>query len=431
MSAEQSQMQDRITKEDREILRELAKRKVAFAHSPENVERRRLWYAHLSGKGERPMVLAEHVGIMDSSRPFMPELKCAGDFARGIEGGIVQELWRVENLCDDYVVEPYINTHWHVAIGNYGVETVWHESPSATHLSAKRWDPPLKNLSDDLCKLQPRSCNVDKEASLAGKALLEEIFDGILPVRFRGGYWWTLGMTQEAVFLVGMEGLMMSMYDDPDGLHGLMRFLLQDHLRVTRWLEEEGLLSLNNENDYTGSGSMGYTTELPSSRSMDAQQVKREDLWVLLESQETVGVGPELFEEFIYPYQKQIAETFGLVYYGCCEPVHTRWHILRNMPNLRSVSVSPWCDQAFMAEALGREYIFSRKPNPALISTTVFDESAIRQDIRSTLDAGGDCSLEIIMKDVHTLNNEPHRLRQWVEIAREEIDINNGPSRSV
>lgn len=74
-----------------------------------------------------------------------------------------------------------------------------------------------------------------------------------------------------------------------------------------------------------------------------------------------------------------------------------------------------------MADALGCDFVFSRKPNPALISTERFDETAIRADIRRTLEAARGCRLEIIMKDVHTLNNEPARLARWVRIAREEI----------
>jgi len=77
-----------------------------------------------------------------------------------------------------------------------------------------------------------------------------------------------------------------------------------------------------------------------------------------------------------------------------------------------------------MAEALKRDYVFSRKPNPALISTERFDESAIRADIRETLDTAGECRLELIMKDVHTLANEPQRLARWVQLAREEIAAN-------
>ena len=85
------------------------------------------------------------------------------------------------------------------------------------------------------------------------------------------------------------------------------------------------------------------------------------------------------------------------------------------------MSVSPWADERFMADALDRAVVFSRKPNPTLISTARFDEAAIRADLRQTLEAARDCRLEIIMKDVHTLNNEPERLPRWVQIAREEI----------
>jgi hypothetical protein len=73
-----------------------------------------------------------------------------------------------------------------------------------------------------------------------------------------------------------------------------------------------------------------------------------------------------------------------------------------------------------MAQAVGRNCVFSRKPNPTLISTQVFDEDAIRADLRQTIEAARDCRLEIVMKDVHTLNNEPERLPRWVQLAREE-----------
>jgi len=33
----------------------------------------------------------------------------------------------------------------------------------------------------------------------------------------------------------------------------------------------------------------------------------------------------------------------------------------------------------------------------------------------------GDCVLEIIMKDTHTVQNEPRRITRWVEIALEEV----------
>ena len=74
-----------------------------------------------------------------------------------------------------------------------------------------------------------------------------------------------------------------------------------------------------------------------------------------------------------------------------------------------------------MAEACGRRYSYSRKPNPALISTERFDEDAIREDLRRTLRIAAGCNVEFIMKDVHTLAGHPERLARWVDLAREVI----------
>ena len=68
----------------------------------------------------------------------------------------------------------------------------------------------------------------------------------ICPTRFRGPFYWTMGMTILAIDLIGLENLMLSMYDNPTGLHRLMAFLRDDHLAFAGWLEREGLLSLNN-----------------------------------------------------------------------------------------------------------------------------------------------------------------------------------------
>jgi hypothetical protein len=73
-----------------------------------------------------------------------------------------------------------------------------------------------------------------------------------------------------------------------------------------------------------------------------------------------------------------------------------------------------------MAKNLGKDYVYSRKPNPALICVS-FDEDAIRKDIRNTLEAAGNCALEFIMKDTHTVQNDPSRITRWVEIALEEV----------
>ncbi len=410
------------------VLRALAARKARAAASAVNAERRARWLRH-NGLGHTPpLVLAEISGVMDETVPET-SLQCADEWARGVERGLRAELYEHEVLKDDHVVEPWIACNWRVQATPYvdPSETSIHvPRRDDRKLGARRWDPPLTDLARDFGKLRQRVFSVDREGTLAERDLLDEVFQGILPARIRGAHWWTFGMTWTVIDLIGLENLMLFMYDDPEGLHRLMRFLHDDHAAFASWLEREGLLTLNNGSDYTGSGSRGHCRELPAPGFASAGPAapsgpaRTRDLWLLLESQETVGVGPRQFEEFIFPYQLDLAARFGLVYYGCCEPVHGRWDVLKRIPNLRSVSVSPWADEAVMAGALAGRYVYSRKPNPSQVSTGIFDESAIRSDLARTFTIAKDCDVEIIMKDVHTLRGHPGRLARWVQLAREE-----------
>lgn len=416
-----------VPQADVDVVRRLAERKRQLADDPVNRERRDLWYRHDSGTTGRPMVLAEVGGIRDASHPLdgLP-VECEHPWARGVERGLRTEIWQFEELRDDHVVEPYACAGWQVQVSGYGVDVVQHQPDFDGTLGARRWDSPIDDIDRDFDRLQPRTYSVDREATATAVECLTALLGEALPVQIRGGFWWTLGMTWTAIELIGLEGLMMAMYDHPDGLHRLMGFLRDDSLAYARWLEDQGLLSLNNRNDYIGSGSMGYTRDLPASDTGGNGHVRPADQWVLLESQETVGVGPELFGEFIFPYQLSIAAEFGKCYYGCCEPVHSRIEVLKRLPNLARISVSPWADEEIMARECGTDIAFSRKPNPTLISTEVFDEGAILADLRTTLQTAAGCRVEFAMKDVHTLSNEPGRLARWVELARQAIDESTG-----
>ena len=413
-----------------DVLRGLAERKARSASTALNQGRREDWYRHNALQGTRPMILAEIQGVMDETVPDSA-LVCAHPVARRLERSLRHDLYLHEAVRDDFVMEPWIDIPWKVAATPYVPESelsIHVPKRDDGKIGARRWDPPIRDISRDFGKLRKREFSVDREGTLAEKADLEAVFEGILPVRIRGAYWWTFGMTWTIIDLIGLESLMLFMYDDPEGLHRLMRFVHDDHVDFAAWLEENGLLNLNNENDYIGSGSRGHVRELPGpglppqQAGSPSRPARSKDLWLLLESQETVGVGPEQFEQFVFPYQLDLAVRFGLVYYGCCEPVHSRWKVIQKIPNLRSVSVSPWADEAFMAEALHGKYVYSRKPNPAHVSTSIFDETAIRADIRHTFEVARGCDIEIVMKDVHTLNGHPERLGRWVQIAREESD---------
>jgi hypothetical protein len=408
-----------VDPQDVTLLRDLYRRQRDIAQDPIMQVRKSQWKAHSALQSFQPMFLAETQGVLDELIP-LKSLQCHEPWARGIERQLRDLIFRYEHVGDDYVVEPWINIGWQIETGNYGFDIAKVRAENDGKLGSYHWDPPIKDMQNDLGKLCDRSLQVDREMTSLWKTFLEDLFGDILPVRIRAAYWWTTGLTSTAIDLIGMETLMTAMYDDPAGLHRLMSFLSDETMHYLDWFEREGLLTLNNENDYVGSGGIGYTDCLPCSTSRSDGPAQLKDMWGLSESQETVGVSPAMFEEFVFQYQVPITNRFGLVYYGCCEPIHNRIKIIKRLPNLRSLSVSPWCNQELMADELGTNYIFCRKPNPALISTEHFDEATIRDDVRSTLRAaGGRCPLEFAMKDVHTLNNEPLRLGRWVALARE------------
>jgi len=146
---------------------------------------------------------------------------------------------------------------------------------------------------------------------------------------------------------------------------------------------------------------------------------------VLLESQETVGVGPEQFGEFIFPYQDAIARRFGRVYYGCCEPVHTRWHILAKMAKPPPREHFALVQRGIHGRGAWPQLRLQPQANPAIVSTERFDEDLIRRDLRDTMLATRKhgCTVEIVMKDVHTLSGQPNRLTRWVELARQATEL--------
>ncbi len=408
---------DQLPPNDRQILRDLARRVAEIAADPVMKERAELWRRHASLDSPRPMILAETGGVLNELIPES-DYQCTSDWARGWESVLRDKIFTYEQVDDDSVITPTIDYHWQINIGDYGVVPEKHTTEGEKKTSY-RWDPPIQDLDEDFDKLHQRELSVDREATRREGHRLKELFGDILDVRLHGNPWWTMGLTWSAVDLVGLDRLMLHMMDNPEGVHRLMEFLRDDHLHLINWAESEGLLTLNNEDHYVGSGSLGYTEELPQDDWAEGDDVRLKDIWGLSESQETVGVSPDMFAEFIFPYQLPIIEKFGLSYYGCCEPVHERWDTIKQIPNLRRVSVSPWCDQEMMAEALGQDYIFCRKPNPAQISTDDWDEDAIRADLQKTVDVAAGCPLEIVMKDVHTVADQPRRLGRWVELARE------------
>jgi hypothetical protein len=256
----------RLTKRDRQILRLLAWHRRELSALPVMAERRRLWRDIAGLRAERPVVLTE---LREAPDDLVPEsaLECEEPWTRGLE-----RHWRLELahevVGDDYVFEPFVACPWQIQASDFGVTPRRRRAASDHGRGAEAWDAPVRDLDRDFDQLRPRTFTVDREATQSRVELLEEVADGILEVRRRGVYWWSMGLTWAAIDLVGLEGLMYALVDNPAGVRRLMAFLCDDQGAMLDWLERERLLSLNNENDSLASGTLGRRrTGLPERRS--------------------------------------------------------------------------------------------------------------------------------------------------------------------
>ena len=404
-----------ISAVDRARLRELASRVADLAQRPIERAKRDLWYSHNVLEPTRPLIFCDPENGWNEIIPAA-DLACEGELARVWEMSLRKEIFWGEQMQDDRVILPEFD------VPHVYEETDWgmHETRiGGEHGGAYTWDAPLKDYSL-LENLHFPQIVINQTATQKRLQLAGDTLGDLLLVRLKTIWWWTLGLTQTLVYLRGLTPFLMDFIDQPEGLHKVMAFLRDGTMERLDFLEQNDLLSHNNDGTYVGSGGFGWSKELPQADF--SGRVRTLDTWGFAESQETSTISPRMFAEFILPYQLPILQRFGLNCYGCCEPLDNRWKAVETIPRLRRVSISPWANLPVMAERLGPRYILSLKPNPADLAAQTFDEERIRSGLRESvrIAQAHNCRLEIIMKDNHTIANDPRRVVRWVEIARQE-----------
>lgn len=402
-----------IDERDRGVLRRLAEKIAFYADRPEEREKRELWRKHNDLEPTRPIVFCDPENGWNEIITE-DQLLCRGTLARRWEIVMRKEIFWVEQMKDDKVIEPYFDIGYTHTEDDWGVHIEQLEGKGGSYV----WDAALKD-DKDLERLHAPVFEIDFETTNRTIEVAENIFGDLLTVRLVGIWWWSLGMTLDLALLRGLEQMMYDMMERPELVHRIMGILRDGYMKKLDYLEENGLLSSNTD-QYVGSGGFGYTNQLPNEKGTG--KIITEEMWGFCESQETVGVSPDMFAEFIFPYQFSLLQRFGLNCYGCCEPLDSRWHVIKKIPNLRRVSVSPWADLGKMADYLEDKYVFSMKPPPSDLARSAIDEAAIRKKLRKALEITSGCRVEIIMKDNHTIGNNPENVIRWTKIAREEAE---------
>ena len=416
-----------LPKVELERLRSLARQQAEIAALPIMAKRRKKWLDMNDGvPGARPPFAIESNGF---DRDFMPAslFQCTSEQGRRLEGMFLRHIRHHEVFNDDHVCPDTLDIGWNVAHNEFGIQIKTEYARDAEGVvTGYHFDCPLKDLSNGFDQIRPATYTLDKEGTLAQKAFLEEHFGDILPVVIRGGSMWGC-ITQRLIRLMTMETFFVEMYDHPETLHRLLAMLTDNIKRLVLLQEEEGLLTLNNGNQSTCGTCFNFTTRLPKRDIPCGGKVLLKDLWGYMDSQETVGLSPAMFNEFCLPYYQELAAMNGRNYWGCCEPADPLWEkSLSKLPNLGAVSISRWANQEVMAEALdGTGIVFSRKPDPNLLSVfRDLDEEAWKKEIRTTLDivTRRNVPFEFVVRDVYSMHGNLDKARRAVELAQAEID---------
>ena len=392
--------------QQRNTVRALARQVVELAKSDEYEARRKRWRdVNALRKPDRFPVYCRPVGAWGE---LLPEssLACSDPLCRSAERALRMHLIKHE-IGDDDPIEPY----WSVN-ATFDQHTPYTWGVPIRHISsntpggAYKFDPPLKTEAD-FDKLMLPEYTYNEENTKRLLIQMQEFFGDSMEVRLTCGIPLHPGLGGMAVELRGLDQLMYDMADRPDLVHRLMKHLQEGVLKAMKAYEDTGMLTLNN------TGPM-YCSDPPRE---DANNIKLRDLWGMTESQEFQEVSPAMWEEFLLSYQIPILSKYWLVSYGCCENLTRKIEGVLKIPTLRIFVSSAWTDLRKVIEAVGDKYTIMWRQKA---TDVVFNDlESTKKHLEEGMKITKGCYVQIVLRELQTLNGNNQRLKEWASIAKE------------
>ena len=410
-----------LTSRDRETLRRLAGEYMEAASLPVQREKMLLWKSHNRLDRKRPMLNIDQRPWNELEAADGAALRCTVEepFFRDIERTLRRQLYQWRHFPVDMVLEPYLSVPAAIYQSGYGltrVEEVRRLVEGET-ASSHRYLNQLREL-EDIEKIRDIHVTADAEESRRRLDAAAEAFGADIPLRLSRGLQFHLGVWDRLSEYMGVETCYIEMLDRPELIHAAMRRLTDSTLNGIR---EANALAVHADDVSVCHCSYIYTDELLPDFGAGKGSVSK-NCWSFGLAQLFSSVSPAMFEEFELPYIAEMAEPFGMIYYGCCDRLDDRLDLVARIPHVKKVSCSPWSRREEFAEKLDKTLVMSNKPSPALLAVDSFDEAAVRADLRRTIECAerNGLALEMILKDVSTVRFDPRRLEAWSRIALEE-----------
>lgn len=414
----------KIREKEKVVLRDLSKRYMALCCSEQNLENIDFWQNFNSFENTRPPVFVsldysshlekEFDDVLPPSEIENPELKT-------VENWLQRRLWE-NQIPDDRVCLPWFPVRaemYRLTEGEWGIEM--DREHDQDEGKGWKWNTVI-NAPEDLTKLQKTPHEVLDPFPEKAK-ILTDIFGDILPVHVDRSTvyssWGGVDLSTAAGALLGLQEFMLAFYEKPNLVHQLMAFMRDAVIENLKQGESAGDWSPAESNNY---GVPAFFKDLPQPKA-NSHGAQLKDLCFFIHAQEFECVGPEQHKEFLLDYQVPIMELFGAVNYGCCESLENKIDLLRAIPNLRKILAGPIANIEKIAEHVGKDFLISWRPNPAIMVSNDFHSEDIRKNIRNAMRSFKGCHVEIVLKELMTVQNDMSRLIEWAKVAREEAEL--------
>ncbi|MBI3946149.1 MAG: hypothetical protein HY321_09545 [Armatimonadetes bacterium] len=408
-----------IPANDRSILRRLAGRVAEIAALPVHAQTAAEWRRLNALKPGRPLVWINEIPWHEMDVDGELALQSEDPFCRQVERALRTTLYEWDHLRADMVVEPVYYSPLAIGDTGFGIHEVAHTIPQHARggILSREFHGQIRD-ERDLERIRTPEVTHDAAASEQTYETLVGLFGDLLTVRKCGIVHRWFAPWDELIRWWDVQEALTDMALRPELVHQAMDRLTGAYLACLEQWQDLNLLSLTDGNYRVGSGGPGYSDALPAP-GFDPERVRPCDQWGCATAQIFSEISPKMHEEFALQYERRWLRHFGLNYYGCCEPLHHKLDILASIPNLRKVSMSPRADIACAAEQMAGKYVLSFKPNPAVFAMQAWIPELARRELTEALQKARGCVVEVIMKDISTVRDDPRRLWEWAAIARE------------
>jgi len=404
-----------VRNEDILILREVAKEYAEIAALPVHAEKRAMWKKLNAIQMERPMVLIDQIPWGELNFDGSLTLKVEDPYWRKVEEEMRQTIYKFRHMPADMVVNPYVCLPRPIIDSGWGINAKTKNRLQLNdEITSREYECQIESMEDvERIQMPVVTLDVAREAEIVQQAKV--IFDGIIDFRMTGKVM-HLGIWDTIAEWMGVENCYYAIVDEPEMIHALMEKLCKGLIARK---EQMNALELFDVNSHICHCSQTFTDDLPG----ENVKATSENAWSFGLAQLFTAVSPRVTDEFEVEYMKNVFPHFGAIYYGCCDRLDDRMQYIAKLPNIRKLSCSPWSEREPFAEKMPAHCVMSNKPNPSFLAEGNLDEDKVRADIRRTIAAAKAYgrSLELIQKDISTVNGNPQTLFRWHDIAMEEV----------